>query len=650
MLTAFRHSLWAALLLATAAHAEGAPVHSSEYAGSQTCIGCHQSQAESWASSHHALAWTEPTPETVLGDFDDSVFEHRGHKTRFFRDNDRFLIETTDFPGSMTVLPVVGVAGIAPLQQYLIETEPGRLQSLDIAWDTERGRWYHIYPDQELPPEDGYHWSGPYKNWNARCAECHATGFQKNYSLRTRSYQSIQAEIGVGCEACHGPGAAHLAWAKGDAATSEGADIVAKGLMSPMVGVSGEAMMQQCAGCHSRREPFEEGNPLPGTPYHDAYRLALLRDGLYHADGQILDEVYVYGSFLQSKMYSKGVTCTDCHDPHSARLKADGNAICTQCHSPAGNPEFPTLVKRAYDDAAHHFHIPDTEGAACVSCHMIERTYMGVDGRRDHSFRVPRPDLSVSIGTPNACNDCHDDRDAAWAAASIAERYPSSAHRGPHYGETFAAARAGTPISRPDLLRMAHHDAFPAIVRANALDLLAQYSDAELAEETVTLLEDTSPLVRSGALRLQQGAGEPERSERILKGLADPVKSVRIAAARQALSLDPRLLPADAAPTVRSASSEWQSTLAAKADFPEAHLTLGGTALGMRNLAAAKAAFSEAVALDPQLVEAWGLLVRIHLAENDLAEAERTLQRALSLVLNDPELLDLKERLDGVRR
>ena len=153
-------------------------------------------------------------------------------------------------------------------------------------------------------------------------------------------------------------------------------------------------------------------------------------------------------------MYARGVRCSDCHDPHAAELRAEGNAVCTQCHSPAGNPEFPTLRRAAYDDPAHHFHAPGSPGAECRACHMIERTYMGIDGRRDHSFRVPRPDLAAT-GAPDACTDCHADRGAAWAAEEIARRFPDPRHRGPHFATAFAAAQwvpggagAGAPRDR----------------------------------------------------------------------------------------------------------------------------------------------------------------------------------------------------------
>lgn len=615
------------------------------FVGTQTCTGCHEAEANAWQASHHALAWTEPSDETVDGDFENSEFRHLGRTSRFFRQDGEFFVETDDFHDGPTTFKIEGVGGIAPLQQYLIETEPGRLQSFDVVWDQVGKEWYHLYPDQELPPEDGFHWSGPYKNWNARCAECHSTNFQKNYSLRSRQYQSSWSEIGVGCEACHGPGEAHVAWARqetGNPSPYPGAG--EKGFLLEFSADDAQAEIQQCATCHSRREPFQASSPLPGTPFHDAYRLALLREGLYHPDGQILDEVYVYGSFLQSKMHQAGVRCSDCHEPHSGQTRAEGNAICTQCHAPSGNERFPSLALKDYDTPAHHFHETGSEGAQCVSCHMIERTYMGVDGRRDHSFRVPRPDLSSKIGTPNACNDCHLDKTPEWAGDEIEAKFPDDRHRGRHYGEIFASAREGTDGIGESLLAVANQLSYPAIVRATAIDLLMRNPDESLAERAGDLLNDPDPLVRSAAVSTQRNAPTEAAIGNVLRALEDPARAVRIAAARQLLTLPPGQSSGSASDAARSATREWQQSLAAKSDFPETHMSLGGTALAMRNPRAAISAFEEVTALDPQLAQAWVFLVRIHLAQQDPAAAEFALQKALVLNPENEDLLALKNQ------
>ncbi len=592
---------------------------------------CHEDEARAWTGSHHDWAWTLPGPDTVLGDFDDAEFEHHGVTTRFFRDGEGYFVETDAVDGARGVWEVVGVVGVSPLQQYLLSPTPGRLQTLDVAWDTLENRWYHVFPDQDIGPNDGLHWAGPYKSWEARCAECHATGYSRNYQAEARVYAPEMAEIGVGCEACHGPGAAHLDWV--ETWETEGAEAADAGIW-PGMGAAGfsqafapddpEAEIQQCAACHSRREAFFDGNPLPGSNYHDTYALALLREGLYHADGTILDEVYVTGSFLQSKMYAQGVRCTDCHDPHRAALRVEGNATCTQCHNPEGNARFPTLVPADYDAPSHHFHEEGSAGAQCAACHMTERVYMGNDLRSDHSFRIPRPDLVAGTGAPDTCTDCHDDRDAAWAAAAIEEWYPESDNRGPHPVTTFAAARLAPMGQAEALLELAGDAEAAGIVRASALELLAPVADQGVAAAAAGLLADPDPLVRAAAARVQRGVPGEDRVAALEGALDDPVRAVRVAAARALIDVP----GAEAEPAVRGAMREWRGALTASADFPETHLIIGGIGLTSRNFELASQAFREAVTLDPQLLDAWRMLVRIAAATGDTPGAMAALEEA----------------------
>lgn len=616
------------------------------YVGTQTCVDCHQDEYEDWTGSHHDLAWTEPTPDNILGDFDNATFVHRGVTTTFTREGDTSFIESDGPDGTLTKWPVAGIIGIEPLQQYFVETEPGRFQTFDIPWDTEQNEWFHMYPDQHLPASEAFHWTGPYKTWNNRCAECHSTDYSRNYDATERSYRSTFSEIGVGCEACHGPGEAHLAWAETE---SRPADWKWEGLSDHGFTIdfaSGdtETQIQQCAACHSRRGPLEGGSPLPGTPFHDAYRLSTLRDPLYHADGQILDEVYVYGSFLQSKMYAEGVTCSDCHDVHSAEHHAEGNGICVACHSPAGNPDFPSLRTAEYDTPEHHFHEADSEAAQCVSCHMIERVYMGVDGRRDHSFRVPRPDLTIATGAPNACTDCHATEGPYWAQAELEARFPESVYRGEHFATTFHAARQGDASAAANLADIALSGQ-PGIIRASALELLLPLATPQVADAMAVLLEDPDPLVRANAVPIQRAAAPTDMVQRIVPRLDDEVRVVRHAAAREMLAAPIAHMPDRYATSLRRAMGEWQETLSDNADFPETQMILGGIALTTRNADGALASFRTAVALDPQLVQAWSMIVRLEAATGNEDGARSALAEALAVNPNDPGLQELGRQL-----
>jgi len=598
-----------------------------EYVGSEACVSCHTDAAEAWEGSDHALAWTMPTADNILADFDGTSFESGGMKADFRIEDGTYRITVTEMDGSVTDYAVHSVAGIKPLQQFLIETEPGRVQSFDFAWDAENKAWYDLYPDQALPPSDGLHWTGPYKTWNTRCAECHATDYEKNYDGRSRRFSSTQAEIGVGCEACHGPGAAHLEWLETGKMPASSVTLDSYGFSEGYD--SAEALIQQCAGCHSRREAFGQGNPLPGTPYHDAYRLSQLRPGLYHPDGQILDEVYVYGSFLQSKMYAKGVACNDCHDPHTTELVAEGNAVCAQCHSPAGNPRFPSLTLKAYDTPEHHHHAEGSEGAQCVSCHMPDQAYMQIDWRRDHSLRVPRPDLSAETGAPDACTTCHEGETPEWAAEVIEGWFPDPANRGAHYGQVLAQGFADPVVAAPGLNRLAQDTDQAGLVRATSIWLLEQTGDAQWAEAVEPLLADPNPDVRAAAVNAQRSANPQDRVVRLVNLLRDPSRLVRMTAAQQMVDAPIARLPRKMSEDLQAAQAELHMSLAENLDYPETHLKIAGSALAQRNFPIAVQAFREAVRLDPQQLNGWIMLARIAGATQGPGEAQKVLEEAL---------------------
>jgi tetratricopeptide (TPR) repeat protein len=618
------------------------------YLTSASCAECHPDAYSAWSDSHHGWAWRSAKPENVLGDFAQTTFEHRGVRSRFSSRDGRYFVETDGPDGRPATYEITWTVGVSPLQQYLVELDDGRLQALDVAWDTERGRWYQLYPEQVQKNDPGLHWTGPYKNWNTRCVSCHVTGFVKGYEPQTDRYQSSWSETGVGCEACHGPGEAHVAWAKRPEQFSlkvfEGVD--AKGLAVSFETDAPVSEIEVCAGCHSRRESLDADSAPPGEPFADHYRLALLREGLYHADGQIQDEVYVYGSFLQSKMHARGVRCGHCHEPHGAKLVAGIDAVCTECHRPEDREDFPTLLPASYVSSVHHHHRPGSEEARCVSCHMPARTYMGVDSRHDHSFRVPRPDLTVKLGVPNACNGCHTDRSAEWAQERVEAWFPKGRHLQPHYGEILHAGRQSLDqASVAGLIDLALDRAQPAIARASAVELLTPVASPPIVGQALPLLDDPSPLVRSAVLGLFHAAPSAARAKHSGPLLDDPVRSVRIAAAQRILDIPTDNLSRADQAIVKGAVGEYQASLSAHADFPEVQLNLSRFAEQVDNRKAARQALQAAIALDPKLAEAWLRLARLEVDAGRFVNARQTLERAVSRVPDSGTLYQLLGRV-----
>lgn len=585
-----------------------------DFVSTAICQGCHAEEVEAWTGSHHDWALKLPTEETVKGDFSDVTFTHFGEVSRFFRDGDAFMVTTTGPAGTPQTFQVKYVVGIEPLQQYLLETEPGRLQSLSIAWDRTGEKWYHLYPDQVIEPKDGLHWTGVYQNWNSRCADCHSTGFEKNYDTATNRFQSTWQEMNVACESCHGAGSGHVAWAKQyETEIQNPTPDPYAGTPASLSPASPHAVSGMCAACHSRREPLSATSRDPHSDFHNDFNLATLRDGLYFPDGQILDEVYVYGSFAQSKMHAKGVTCTNCHEPHSLKLVAEGNALCATCHNPNGNPDFTSLPRKTYDAPSHHFHEIGTEGAQCVSCHMPERTFMGVDPRRDHSFKVPRPDLSDKTGAPNACIGCHEDESNGWAAGEIAKRFPTGQWGQPHFSQAFAGARAGDGRVIPALIEIARDSSVAPIIRASALDLLAQLDALRAAVLARPSLTDASPLVRKAAILSQAAASNADKATVLEPLLGDPIRSVRLAAGRLLAGAPSLHIQAGSRERLREVWKALLESYLATADFPEGHMKMAGFGYAVNNVRGVEQAFKQAIAFDPKLGSAWMSLGRLYL-------------------------------------
>jgi len=568
------------------------------------------------------------------------------------------MVRTDGLDGALHDYPIAYTFGVYPLQQCLIAFPGGRLQALGIAWDSrpkDQGgqRWFHLYPAQQLKPGDPLHWTGRDQTWNYQCAHCHSTNLQKNYDLAANTYATSWSDLDVACEACHGPGSRHVAWAQahGQGGTyPPGGDPPRMGLtnwpkptdnghwaMNPETGVAkrSEKLMstelETCAACHSRRKVIAK-NPMPGEPYLDGYLPALLEPGLYHADGQIDGEVYEYGSFLQSRMHAAGVTCSNCHDPHSAKLRAEGNALCAQCHLPA-----------KFDVAAHHHHQPGSAGAQCVNCHMPTKYYMVVDARRDHSIRVPRPDLSVSLGTPNACTQCHADRHAQWAAETVADWYPQGRQITPHYGTALHAGRIGAADAEQQLDRLILDRSQPAIARASALPLLTPY--ASTASEPAMIkaaLTDPDPLVRIGALRALPGSVPLRFVDAATPLLSDPARAVRIEAARALAGTDLLQLTPEQQTALVKSTAELVMAEMVDADRPEAHLNLGLLDLRRRQSTEAEAEYRTALRLDPNFVPALVNLSDLDRARGRDDEGAELLRKAAAI---EPDNADVRYAL-----
>lgn len=603
------------------------------FVGSATCAPCHQAQSDAYVGSHHAKALVTPSQELAKERFDGSHFSSKlGGATKFALKDGAPVVTTPGADAKAQTLPISYVSGVWPLEQYVVQAERGKLQSLGVVWDSRTkseggNRWLHVYGPDGIAPSDSLFFTSASQNWNHTCADCHSTLVERRYDASADSFDTRWAELSVGCEACHGPGAEHVRTAKAGgpiapfSARLKASDPWVRSTTgSPVPHTQDGVEVTVCAPCHSRRTPLKEGF-IASDPFLDSFEPELLWAGRYHADGQVEGEVYEWGSFLQSRMYQAGVRCSDCHSPHSGKPLAEGNNLCVRCHEPA-----------RFDVEAHSHHT-GTSAPRCIDCHMPPKTFMQIDERRDHSIRIPRPDRSVEFGTPNACNACHTKESSTWARDAAAKWYPTLLAR-PHFGLALAKDRTGTPDAVPALRELAEDSRAPAIARATALDRLGRHPGEKNLRALQAALSNPEPLVVYGAVLGAAELPPDQRRTLLLPAVTHRIRAVRIAAA-QALA-DVRLdeLPVGKRSALERAFGELEESFDVSASQAGSHVERSAFELARGQVDKARASLATALRIQPCLAEAHLNLADLERAQGDEAAAERAIRAALAC---DPE-------------
>lgn len=614
----------------------------STFVGNGDCSSCHASQVQDWTGSHHDLAMQEASEKTVLGDFDNATFVYEGVTTSFYRKGDEYWVKTDNENGELQDYRVTYVFGVYPLQQLLLPIKKGRLNALSIAWDarnvSEGGqRWYQIYEDQEpVTAESPLHWTGIYHNWNSRCAECHSTNVVKGYDGARRQYTTTYDQIDVGCEACHGPGSRHVELAnagkidrsQSSAEMGLALSLAARGqwrrapgddIAQRVTPLTDQTQVDNCGRCHSRRATL--GDYHYGQSLLNTHRLSTLESPLYWHDGQILDEVYVYGSFMQSKMAQAGVVCSNCHNPHSNELVAEGNAVCTQCHKP-----------ETYDAPAHHRHSVTSAGSACVECHMPSQVYMGVDARRDHSMRIPRPDISLSIGSPNACTQCHKDKSDAWAYDALQTWGVNGRFTDLSLAKARQSADRGDMRALPTLESVVADTSQSDLMRASIIEQLGNLGSRQLPNAAAMLLRSDSPVLRASAVRALRGVEPVQRYLMLRPFIRDHSLSVRMEVAQLLAGIPASELRAQDIADLEPLFEEYLAVQSDHLDMPSVQLQLANFWIDRGDSTKATAALEEALRLNSQLEPAIVNLVDILRRDGKNEEASALLSRSIERI------------------
>ena len=610
----------------------------AQFVGSETCATCHTDAYQDWQQSHHYLAMQPMSAATVLGDFNNSSFEHQGITTTFFMENGEYRVRTAGPDGQLQEFPLLHTFGAYPLQQYLAKLPNGKIQALGVAWDSRPAEddgqhWFHVYGDELIDHTDVLHWTRQSQNWDTMCADCHSTGLVKQYDLANDTFSTRFAEVNVACEACHGPASQHVDWAKGGMPDATDNRLLktlddrkdVSWILDPATGNSSRSMprltateITTCASCHSRREKNVSG------PAHDAEFLnehvpSLIDPGLYYADGQQRDEVYVYGSFLQSKMYAAGVTCSDCHNPHSLELKAPGPQVCLQCHA-----------AETFATEEHTLHAADSAGADCVECHMPPSNYMQIDARHDHGMRIPRPWLSETFGTPDACQKCHSDKTSAWATQILTKRGKGPDKLQPHWSETFALALNANSQPSPDQLQqIAMAAETPEIIRATAFSngLYSMHPEAlAMLEEQ---LQSSNNMLRWGAARGLNYANPATQARLAPALLSDSVKAIRLEALPIMLSLGTDTLSGAQQRALQPVIEEYIAAAEANSERAEAQVNLGNMYRELQRLGLAETAYKTGLRLNPDFIPAYVNLADLYRLQQREADARALLQQGI---------------------
>ncbi|UVC14448.1 tetratricopeptide repeat protein [Mesorhizobium onobrychidis] len=590
------------------------------------CASCHADQAAAFSKSNHAKAMAVANENTVRANFDGARFEHDGILTTFLKRGGEYLVRTEGPDGKEGEFQVKYTFAYEPLQQYLIDIGGGRLQALDIAWDTTKQEWFWLGTGKPARPGTTYHWTGPFYRWNRTCIDCHSTDPQANFEPETGEYQSTYVATSIGCQSCHGGGAKHVEWAEAGSLQS-----VANFGLAPVD-------QDVCLGCHSRRTKLLGGYG-PGKALLDHFSPDLLRPDLYFPDAQILDEVFEYGSFQQSKMARAGVVCLDCHRQHEATLKAEGNAVCTQCHTETKPERFADFdPSGSFDTPAHTHHPVESAGALCANCHMPERTYMKVDPRRDHSLVIPRPDLSIAYGTPNACTTCHAKETNAWAAETMDTWYGVAWRQRPTIAHAFGGAARNDPAAIMALRALVADREQAGIVKGSAIAEMGRIGGEAVVADARAATENSNPLIRLGAAQAAGNLPPELRLEAVGKLLADETRAVRVAAVMALGNAPTGDLLGDQRRDFDAAVEDLRAFVQANADMAEAQNSYGLFLMGQRQAAEAEAALRRAISLDSSLAGAHANLAELYRATGQNEKSESTYAEAIRVSPEDPLL------------
>ncbi|MCJ8322198.1 MAG: deca-heme c-type cytochrome [Colwellia sp.] len=644
--TLFSLTCW----LNVSAEVKSAELTSASFVGAKQCQSCHQKEYSAWQGSHHDMAMKHADPESVLGDFDNIEIKDKNGTNRFFRKSAQYWVNIKGPDGQFHDYQIKYTFGYEPLQQYMVEFDDGRVQLIPFAWDSRsKGdggqRWFNLYP-QFTEKHQEFFWTNTGQNWNYMCADCHSTNVNKNFDVEKNQYKTTFSEINVACEACHGAASDHIDWTKNPSSNAK--DFLSKGFnrdisksvkhwvtdksranpttLTPET-INHSQQVLVCAQCHSRHVQISNVDHVAKNKFGERYMLSLITSSLYYPDGQIYDEDFVYGSFLQSKMNKNGVVCSNCHDPHSTKLILPEEVVCLQCHQ--GD---------YYANKSHHQHEENSAGAQCVNCHMPETTYMQVDNRRDHGWHIPRPDFAKQFNSPDTCLSCHKDKDSDWSDAKLKAWFPNSTIReDDHFAPAFATASFNFPGAAAQLSKIAQTKSYPAIIRASALERMANIPDTNTLIAISRAVKSKESLIRLGAVNGSVQLPAKERWRVIAPLLSDEVLTVRAEAAMALIPLWQSLTEQQKL-ALQPAINDYIEIQNFNNDRGFSHTNKGNIYAHQGNYQAAEKAYQQSFIIEPYFANAYINLAELYRLQNKPNKVVDTLLTGFDKIPDNGEL------------
>jgi len=603
----------------------GAP----SYTGSRSCRACHEHFYELWAPSHHGTAMQPYTPRLAAARLTPQAEDVVIGKVawRYEADEKGGWVHSTG-PGGEHRYPIAQVMGGKNVFFFLTPLERGRLQVLPVAYDLNTRGWYDTTASMVRHaggfPDEPVEWTDPLLTFNTSCWSCHVSQLSLNYDPETQTYASTWAEPGINCETCHGPGEAHIEACRKapEGKPPEDLELFVLSTASP------DQRTDTCSSCHAKATPLTASYE-PGAPFFDHFDLVTLENPDFHPDGRDLGENYTLTLWrISACAKSKQLDCVTCHTS-SGRYRFRGdeaqeNAACLPCHA-----------ERVANAPAHTHHPAGSPGNRCIACHMPMTEFARMK-RTDHSMRPPAPALTLAYGSPNACNLCHDDHDAAWADAQVRAWHPDDDYQAPleRRADLVAAARRGDWTDLDAMLAEIASETRDEILATSLLRLLRPCPDPRTTPAFVRALADPSPLVRGAAASGLGGRLTAETLPPLLEATGDPSRLVRIRAAGTLAPLPFGPLPDEVRKRLQAALGELRASLGARPDTWTSHYNLGNFFRMRGDLLRARAEYAKASALRPAAV-----LPTVNAAMNEAQlgnrdRAETLLRRAL---VEEPE-------------